>query len=436
VTLHLPSRRLGALTVIAATGVAMALSAGPGRASISRPPAALDVFARPTPAYVPGRVIVGYRPGVRAGTAARIARSTGGRSAGAAPDTRALRLRPGITVTTALRRLRREPGVAFAQPDFIAHAAGQTDWFPNDRGPTGRYGGWESIQWNFMPQAGVNAPEAWANLRGVRKPGGKGAVVAILDTGVAYRNWHSFRRSPDFAHTRFVAPYDFVAGNHYPLDRNGHGTFVAGVVGESTNNIFGLTGIAYGATIMPLRVLDQSGAGDEETIAKAIRYAVDHGANVVNLSLEFSPDQVSSAAEIPDIASAIAFAHRRKVAVVAAAGNDETDQLAYPARDRGVISVGATTRDRCVAGGRRRHVRLLDADLPSESGPVLDQPAHSHQSAPLAPVRLPGRCDRHLDVRSGGVRDGGAGDRQRGGRATPDTRPAPQTARGHRLAAR
>ena len=61
-------------------------------------------------------------------------------------------------------------------------------------------------------------------------------MVAILDTGVAYRNWHQFHQSPDFKGTRFVSPYDFVSKNRYPLDRNGHGTFVAGIVAEATNN--------------------------------------------------------------------------------------------------------------------------------------------------------------------------------------------------------
>jgi serine protease len=174
-------------------------------------------------------------------------------------------------------------------------------------------------------------------------------VIAVLDTGVAYRNWKQYHRSPDFGRTHFVSPHDFVSNNKYPLDRNGHGTFVAGIIAESTNNGIGLTGLAYGASIMPIRVLDASGEGDEATIARGIRYAVNHGAQVINLSLEFLPSQVNKSSEIPQIVSAIGYAHRRGVTVVGAAGNDETDQIAYPARAPGVISVGATTRDRCLA---------------------------------------------------------------------------------------
>jgi serine protease len=173
-------------------------------------------------------------------------------------------------------------------------------------------------------------------------------TVAVLDTGVAYRDWQRFRASPDFAQTKFVDPYDFIAGNPFPLDREGHGTFVAGMIAESTNNGIGLTGLAYGARIMPVRVLDADGNGDSATIAKGIRYAVAHGAQVINLSLEF--DLNVTASQIPDIIKAIGFAHRHGVVVVAASGNDSSHQLAYPAAAPAVISVGATTRDRCLAG--------------------------------------------------------------------------------------
>ena len=144
-------------------------------------------------------------------------------------------------------------------PNYIAHAAGAG--IPNDPGRAHRPQGWEQMQWNLLPRNGVNAPEAWANLLADHRAGGRGVVVAVLDTGVAYRNWRKFRQSPDFGGTRFVHPYDFVAHNRYPLDRNGHGTFVAGVIAEATNNGIGLTGLAYGASIMPVRCSTPSGLG-------------------------------------------------------------------------------------------------------------------------------------------------------------------------------
>lgn len=299
--------------------------------------------------YVPHEVLVGYAPGRAASATAQFETRMGVRASDAAlaPHSELLRLPHGESVKAALARLRRQPGIAYAEPNFIAREAGA--FYPNDPGRAHRARGWEALQWNMLPGSGVNAPQAWANLLADHRPGGRGVVVAILDTGVAYRNWRQFHQSPDFAGTRFVAPYDFVAGNRYPLDRNGHGTLVAGVVAEATNNNVALTGLAYGASIMPIRILDAGGLGDEATIARGIRYAVTHGAQVINLSLEFLPSEVSSAAAIPAIASAINFAHRRGVTVVGAAGNDQSSQVAYPARVPSVISVGATTRDRCMA---------------------------------------------------------------------------------------
>ena len=313
-------------------------------------------------AYVPNEVIVGYRPGaVETPALARF----GVRSSTPAPtpDSRVLHLRPGQSVQAAIARLRGQSGIAYALPNYIAHVAGGSqsggtqaaeaelagEFYPDDGGRAKRARGWEQMQWNMLPASGVNAPGAWANLLDDHRAGGKGVVIAVLDTGVAFRDWKQFRRSPDFGRTHFVAPYDFVSNDKYPLDRNGHGTFVAGILAESTNNGIGLTGLAYGASIMPIRVLDASGEGDEATIARGIRYAVDKGAQVINLSLEFLPSQVNSGSEIPQIVSAIGYARRHGVTVVGAAGNDETDEIAYPARAPGVISVGATTKDRCLA---------------------------------------------------------------------------------------
>jgi serine protease len=298
--------------------------------------------------YVPGRIVVGYQPTPVATVAKAVAKRMGVRAA-ATPASSAseqvLRLPKGLSVAKAVARLRHERGVAYAVPDYIAHAAGA--WVPDDPGRAGVPRGWERMQWNFLPQNGVDAPRAWANLRATHRPGGQGVTIAVLDTGVAYRDWHQFKKSPDFDRTKFVDPYDFVARNRYPLDREGHGTFVTGTIAESTNNHLGLTGLAYGASIMPIRILEADGTGDAITISKGIRYAVTHGARVINLSLEFTLDVTST--DIPEIVSAINFANRRGVVVVAAAGNEGVDQIAYPAAVPKVISVGATTRDRCLA---------------------------------------------------------------------------------------
>ena len=121
---------------------------------------------------------------------------------------------------------------------------------------------------------------------------------------------------------------------------------------------------------MPVRVLHSNELGDASTIAHGIRYAADHGAKVINLSLEF--DFSVTAADIPDVIGAIGYAHRRGAVVVAAAGNEGATQLAYPAADPVTISVGATTRDRCLAGYSNKGSKLdlvapgggNDADMP------------------------------------------------------------------------
>jgi serine protease len=144
-----------------------------------------------------------------------------------------------------------------------------------------------------------------------------------------------------------VKPYDFVDDDRFPNDAFGHGTHVTGTIAQTTNNAYGSAGIAYKAKIMPLRVLDGQGAGDSASIARAIRYAAREGADIINLSLEF-PAEVR-AAEIPDVLRALRFARARGVLVVAAAGNQADFLVAYPARAKGTIAVGATTATGCEA---------------------------------------------------------------------------------------
>ncbi|HXE45689.1 MAG TPA: S8 family serine peptidase [Conexibacter sp.] len=323
------------------------------RRSLLAGPLALAALAAPLapghalaaePAYVPGTIVVGYAPSASATAQQAVADSVGASVGGApAPSTRILHVRPG-QVRATIAKLRRTPGVAYAAPDPIAHADAVP--LPDDPGIKGFPGGLAALQWNFYGPWGVDALDAWENLQ-ARAPGGHGVRIAVLDTGVAYRDLGRFRRSPDFAGTRFVAPYDFVDDTRFPVDRNGHGTHVAGTIAEATNNDLAVTGLAWGATIVPVRVLDSRGYGDAATIAKGIRYAVRHGARVINMSLEFSTSVRSS--EIPDITAALRYANAKGVVVVGSSGNEGEARIAYPARTGNVISVGATTDDGCLA---------------------------------------------------------------------------------------
>ena len=192
----------------------------------------------------------------------------------------------------------------------------------------------------------TNAPEVWnQNITG------NGIVVAVVDSGVDYT--HSDLDSNIWQNAGEIAEngidddgngyiddirgWDFVSSDNNPmdLDWDGHGTHVAGAIAAERND-FGITGVAYNAKIMPVRVLDTFGDGSLNNIAAGIRYAADNGANVINLSLggDFSSNQVNDA---------IQYANNKGSVVVMAAGNEGNNQPSYPARnaDRFGIAVGS-----------------------------------------------------------------------------------------------
>ena len=185
--------------------------------------------------------------------------------------------------------------------------------FPDD--PCFRY------QWNLRQ---IGLPAAW------KLGQGRGVVVAVIDTGVS--------RVPDLAGTSFVPGFNFLADNDKTEDDHGHGTHVAGTIAQTTNNARGVAGIAFRAAIMPLKVLSRGGAGSMAAIAQAIRFAADHDANIINLSL-------GGPFPVTPVRRAIEYAHRKGVIVVAAAGNDGRGRVGYPARYPNVIAVAATQWD-------------------------------------------------------------------------------------------
>ncbi|NEP17449.1 MAG: peptidase S8 [Leptolyngbya sp. SIO4C1] len=193
----------------------------------------------------------------------------------------------------------------FIEPNYVY----ATTFAPND--PDYRQ------QWNLHS---IRVEGAWAQTRG------KGVTVAVLDTGIS--------RVPDLAKTGFVPGYDFVNDRARADDDNGHGTHVAGTIAQSTNNGYGVAGIAYEASLMPLKVLSRQGFGTVSDIAEAIRYAADHGADVINMSLGGG-----GFSEL--MQEAIDYAYDRDVVMVAAAGNESTDAASYPAKYRHVMGVSA-----------------------------------------------------------------------------------------------
>ncbi len=285
--------------------------------------------------YVPGEVIVKYRDGTSGVVQRDVEQATGTETLLEAPGgTAQLGIDDGDSVRETVEELQSDPSVAYARPNYVARASAFT---PNDPA--------FPRQWNLNGPFGVNMPEAWDLAAARGAPGGKGAVVAVLDTGVAYQNWGRYRRAPDLK--RFVRGYDFVDFDRHPNDQNGHGTHVSGTIAQSTNNGVGTAGIAYNAKIMPVRVLDADGAGDTFSISRGIRFAARRRVDVINLSLEF--DSSVRASQIPDIVSALRYARRRGVVVVAAAGNQADTLVAYPARARNVVGVAASTIRGCQA---------------------------------------------------------------------------------------
>ena len=287
--------------------------------------------------YVPDEVIVHYEQDTGGGVAAQVAAEAGTEPVQALPGgSEQLQIHDGESVPETIAELKADPNVAYVVPNWRAHASAET---PND--PDSR------LQWNLFGEYGINVVEAWTLAEGLGFPAGRGAVVALVDSGVAYERYGRYRRAPDLRRSTFVRPYDFVGKDHHPNDVYGHGTHVAGTIAQTTNNRIGTAGIAYNAKIMPLQVLDSIGEGDTVAIARAIRYAARYRVDVINLSIEFPAEL--RAAQIPDVLSALRYAHQRGVLVVAASGNESDIAVAYPARAQSVIAVGATTVTGCQA---------------------------------------------------------------------------------------
>ena len=173
-------------------------------------------------------------------------------------------------------------------------------------------------QWNLKS---INVQEAWKVSKG------KGVTVAVIDTGVT--------RVKDLSKTEFVPGYDFVNKRKQADDDNGHGTHVAGTIAQSTNNGYGVAGVAYEAKIMPLKVLSAAGGGTVANIAEAIRFAADNGADVINMSLGGG-----GASQL--MQDAIDYAYDKGVMIVAAAGNSGRNAAEYPGRYAHVMAVSAT----------------------------------------------------------------------------------------------
>ncbi|MBP1156314.1 MULTISPECIES: S8 family peptidase [unclassified Paenibacillus] len=173
-------------------------------------------------------------------------------------------------------------------------------------------------QWN-LPQ--IETEAGWNITKGSQD-----VIVAVVDTGVDIKH-------PDLSN-QLVSGYNVVNPESDPMDDVGHGTHVAGVVGALVNNNLGVAGMSWYNRIMPVKVLDQSGAGSTYAVAQGIIWATDHGAKVINMSL-------GNYADAEFLHDAIRYAFDRDVILIAASGNDNTERPGYPAAYPEVFAVAA-----------------------------------------------------------------------------------------------
>jgi len=283
-------------------------------------------------AHREGEVIVAFRDAVDEAEMERVLRS--GRAAGARRSRFGPRvlaqLEPGVSVAEAVDRFSAMPAVAWAEPNGLIWVEQATTFAPNDT--------LYRFQWNLKQ---VNAERTWGIQKGVST-----VAVAVLDTGVAFEDYtdpvtgQAFRKAPDWGDTRFIPGYDFFNDDAHANDDRNHGTHVASTVAEGTNNALGLAGLAFGCAIMPVKVLGANGIGTFFALADGIDYAIGYSENgvrpvkVINLSL-------SSSGFNQTVKSAVDRAVAAGVLVVAAAGNNGTSSVNFPADQPNVVGVGA-----------------------------------------------------------------------------------------------
>ncbi len=216
----------------------------------------------------------------------------------------------------AMAALQADPTVEYVEPNYRMTLPEGADMRSNLPGADANV--------NFP---GAYGPKVTQGIQAHAKTTGQGQVIAIVDTGVDLKH-------PDLA-KRLVAGTNTVDARGSAHDDQGHGTNVAGIAAADNNPQAGIVGMAPGAKIMPIKVLGADGSGSDASVAEGIRWATDHGATVINLSLG-GPSASQTGAD------AVKYALSKGVVVVAAMGNNGTGQKSYPAAYPGVLSVGAT----------------------------------------------------------------------------------------------
>ncbi len=208
------------------------------------------------------------------------------------------------------------PAVIFAEPNPLRFSM----YMPNDPLVV--------QQWALTV---IQAFDAWHITTGGE------IVIAVLDTGVSLTH-------PDLE-GKVLPGYNALQDNNHVEDDNGHGTAVAGLIAASTNNQQGIAGMCWGCRILPVKVLNARGGGDDASVSRGVRWAVDNGAQIINMSL-------GGSRESQTLREAIEYAFQQGVLIVASSGNDRPNgnPINYPAAYPEVIAVGATGTSDAIAG--------------------------------------------------------------------------------------
>jgi serine protease len=323
----------------------------------------VDRSSRTGGEYLRGSVIVKFRDGTSAAArSAMLAMVNGAATAGQSyADFDLVAISAAADAEATARRLSLQGDVEYAQARYRVRPL----FVPND--PL------YARQWNYPA---LDMERAWDI-----NPGASPAItVAVIDTGVAFhtevRRFNSsfafpideggpllpalgvvdipFAAAPDLGGPdRFVSPRDFIWNDNDPVDMDGHGTHVTGTIGQLTNNAVGVAGMAFNVKIMPIKVIDGAWdfifdspfIGTDDIVARAIHYAVDNGAKVLNMSIG------RTGPPAPAVNEAMAYAVSHGAFVVVAGGNDFLDgnpveRLAeFAPQIRGAVSVAAVGRD-------------------------------------------------------------------------------------------
>src|SRR5438067_5922839 len=294
----------------------------------------------PSLPYLRGSIAVKFRPGTAPVSQQLMLQRVGASTTMDAPsyaDFNIVAIDPEADPEAVAAELARQPDVEYAQARYRVHPM----FVPND--PL------YPMQWNFPA---IDMEHAWDLNQGASSS----VIVAVLDTGVAYRNALvrfnapafraadargntvtfpalgtvdiPFAAAPDLGGSdRYVAPRDFIWNDNDPLDLDGHGTHVTGTIGQLTNNSQGVAGMAFNVRIMPVKVVDSIWddifgspfQGTDDVVARGVHYAVDNGAKVLNMSIG------RTGPPSPLLQEALIYATSHGAFVSIAAGNDFED---------------------------------------------------------------------------------------------------------------